>query len=155
MPLPCQVRTILNGKAQSLTPFATDGATSELTVYSPSKEPNSDSPLIMMHCALGVQASYYQPFAEDLTKLGYILAVAESRGVGKSSVRPSRKVDWGHYDMISKDIPTHLSRVRELFPTQPLYLLGHSLGGHLQLLYLALQLKKGGTGITQVGWAVL
>jgi len=119
-----------------------DGATSEITIYT-NQTPKPDAPLLLLHCALGVQASYYSPLAENFTSLGYIFVVAESRGVGTSSIRPNRKVDYGHYQMIANDFPVHMETVKTLYPDNPLYLIGHSLGGHLQVLYLALQLKKG------------
>lgn len=54
----------------------------------------------------------------------------EQRGLGASSLRPSRDSTWGFAEVMHDDLPVVLDWVRQQAPDQPLYLIGHSLGGH-------------------------
>lgn len=79
--------------------------------------------------ALGVQASYYEPLALALAALGIGVVTADLRGLGLSSVRPRRGVDFGYARLVA-DAATVVRHVRQ-HAAGPLYLLGHSLGGHV------------------------
>ncbi len=74
-------------------------------------EPDApDAPAVVIWPAMGVPARYYRPFAAELRSAGLAVFVADLRGTGASSPRPSR----------------------------PCLLLGHSLGGQTCLLHVAL-----------------
>jgi predicted alpha/beta hydrolase len=79
--------------------------------------------------ALGVPASYYEPLAAALAGRGLAVATADLRGIGTSSVRPSRSVDFGYARLVD-DTGIVVSAVRQRFG-RPVVLLGHSLGGHV------------------------
>src|SRR5690606_10191189 len=87
--------------------------------------------------AMGIEARYYAGFAGALRRLGLNAATLELRGLGTSNVRPSRKVDFGYGTILERDLPPALALLRERFPGAPLFLLGHSLGGQLLALHLA------------------
>lgn len=96
--------------------------------------------IIVICPAMGVSAGYYDRFAEAIaTHHGCHVAITDLRGQGSSSLRASRRVDWGYATMIERDWPALVDGVRQSWPGLPLYLLGHSQGGQLSLLYLAHQ----------------
>lgn len=112
---------------------ASDGHGVELLVHGPS-EPRA---VLLFVCALGVEARYYEPFGEALEERGIALAMCDLRGNGTSSLRPSRRIDFGYREIVELDIPAALDVVRERLPSVPLFVGGHSLGGQLMMLHLA------------------
>jgi predicted alpha/beta hydrolase len=62
----------------------------------------------------------------------------EQRGHGSSALRPSRRCDFGFREWLEIDIPAALRWMRNRHPNAPIYLAGHSLGGHLSLMARAL-----------------
>lgn len=98
----------------------------------------TDAPLVCVIPALGMEAGYYDRFAKDLSSRGVHVAVFELRGMGSSSVRASREVDFGYGTHLSEDIPAALAVARGAVPGAPLYILGHSLGGQLATAFTGL-----------------
>ncbi|OQY00595.1 MAG: hypothetical protein B6I20_08535 [Bacteroidetes bacterium 4572_117] len=92
-------------------------------------------PVIVIMPALGVKAEYYGPFAMALKNKGYIAISVDLRGNGKSSVKSVKKRNFGYHEMLSFDWPAILEKVNKHFPENKIYLLGHSLGGQLNVLY--------------------
>lgn len=86
--------------------------------------------------AMGVPAGYYGPFAEALRRGGFDVNVVELRGQGRSAVRASRRVDFGYGDLLREEVARAIERTKR--PGCPLFLVGHSLGGHLALMHLGL-----------------
>lgn len=87
--------------------------------------------------AMGVRASYYQSFAEQLQKAGYTAITVDHRGHGLSSLRPSRQVDFGYETMV-QDLHEVVQEVRYELPKNTLVLAaGHSLGGQMASLCAA------------------
>ncbi len=89
--------------------------------------------------AMGVSANYYDKFAQALTERGIHVAITDLRGQGSSSLRAGNGVDWGYADMVEKDWPALVQAVQQEWAGLPLWLLGHSQGGQLSLLYLTHQ----------------
>ena len=112
----------------------TDGSRSKLTVFSGS----SHHPVCIIMPAMGVRASYYTPLADSLVRQGLSAVTADLRGHGYSSLRSSRAVDFGFHEMINQDMPEVVDAARRRFPRSPIYLLGHSLGGQISVLYASL-----------------
>lgn len=79
--------------------------------------------------ALGVPASYYTSLAEALAMRGVSAVTSDLRGLGASSVRPRRGVDWGYAQLVD-DAAMMAAAVRARGPG-PLVLVGHSIGGHV------------------------
>jgi predicted alpha/beta hydrolase len=113
---------------------APDGARSELRVFAAS---DPRAPVMLCVPAMGVAAAYYTPFAEALRKRGVHVAVAELRGTGTSSVRASRRTNFGMWDMVASDLPAAVAHVRRRFEGSKVVLVGHSLGGQVSALALA------------------
>lgn len=99
--------------------------------------------VIVIWPALGVDASYYDPFRERLAALGVAAVAVDLRGQGASGPRPGRGTRYGYHELASRDWPAVLDAVRERFgPGVPLYPLGHSIGGQVSVLYLAHEPKS-------------
>ena len=81
--------------------------------------------------ALGVAAAYYAPLAETLSRRGYAVAAVDHRGNGGSSVRVGRGVDFGYASLVED------TRIVIRSATAPVFVLGHSLGGHIAALVAA------------------
>lgn len=114
---------------------STDGVSSELRVF----RTEGAEETVLVSPAMGVPARYYDPFARALASEGVSVVVADHRGTGSSSVSARRGVDFGYVDMLERDWPVQLETVRALTEPSRLALLGHSLGGQLGALYLALE----------------
>jgi len=96
-----------------------------------------ENPLVICMPAMGVPADYYTGFAKNLCRKGLNVITADLRGNGHSTIRASRDTTFGFHEMISYDWPAIINEARKLFPASPLFLLGHSLGGQLNSLYIS------------------
>jgi len=93
-------------------------------------EKNSTAIFLMLP-ALGVKARFYRHLAEGLAAGGIATYLLEQRGHGESPYRARRGADFGYADFLDVDIPAAIDFVKQQQPGLPLYLGGHSLGGHL------------------------
>ncbi len=85
--------------------------------------------------ALGMKASWYTPFCQDLADRGISVLLAELRGYGNSSLRASRQIDFGFSETLQRDLPAWVSEASRRTGGAVPVLCGHSLGGHLSLMY--------------------
>jgi predicted alpha/beta hydrolase len=99
--------------------------------------PDAPRPVVVIIPGLGVPGAYYQVFAEELAGRGCDVAIGELRGNGDSRPRPGPDSDYGYQELVSVDFPAVFEVVRERFPDSTPYLLGHSMGGQLGILYAA------------------
>lgn len=122
-----------------------DGYEADFVVVHPEEtkiEP--DTPMIMIHPALGIPGRYYTRLAERLcSRNGWIVAIQEQRGQGSSSWTASSYTNWGYWTPIAVDFDLHLSTLRSKFPSNPLFILGHSAGAILWCLWMSKQLIEG------------
>ncbi|MCA9650041.1 MAG: alpha/beta fold hydrolase [Myxococcales bacterium] len=109
---------------------AADGVTSELSIVAPA----APCSVLVFTCGLGIEAGYYEPFARALAEAGHAVALAEVRGVGSSSVRPSRSVDFGYRELVELELPAAIEAARACFEGVPLLVGGHSLGAQVSVL---------------------
>lgn len=112
---------------------ADDGHSFELLVT----EPEQPRAALLFVCAMGVEASYYQRFAEALSHQGILVALCDLRGHGTSSLRPRRGIDFGYREIVELDIPSAFSTLKARAGDLSLYVGGHSLGGQLAMLHVA------------------
>jgi len=110
-----------------------DGTRSGITLFT--RDAEREAPVIVCMPAMGVPAGYYEPLALAGVEQGWHVITADLRGIGHSSVRASRHTQFGYRDLVRYDWPAFVSAARERFPTNPILLLGHSLGGQLSALY--------------------
>ncbi|WP_433392341.1 alpha/beta hydrolase family protein [Micromonospora sp. KLBMP9576] len=113
-----------------------DGARLGLQVY-PEPDGVADAPVVLIVPAMGVRARYYRPFAGALRAAGLAVAVADLRGTGESTPRPSRSCRYG-YPELAADVGATLAALKARRDGRRTLLLGHSLGGQAALLHLAL-----------------
>lgn len=95
------------------------------------------APVFVIQPAMGMQARYYRLLAEAMRDAGLNVVVGELRGHEASAGRiPGGDYDFGYADMID-DLGDTVDVAGKAFPEAPIYLLGHSLGGQLALMYAA------------------
>lgn len=99
--------------------------------------------------AMGVPARHYLPFAQALAARGVAVFLHEWRGIGSSSLRASRAVDWGYRELLVEDIAASERAMREAAGNRARVIGGHSLGGQLACCHLALSPQA-----AQVLWLV-
>jgi len=101
-------------------------------------EPDApDAPAVVIWPAMGVPARYYRPFAAELRSAGLAVFVADLRGTGASSPRPSRSSRYGYAELVA-DVGAIQEALKPRLDGRPCLLLGHSLGGQACLLHVAL-----------------
>lgn len=113
---------------------AADGATSTLAVHEPGNL-TEDVPVLLMTPAMALTGRFYRPLAEPMAAAGLRLVTMDLRGHGTSSLRPDRDTDFGYRELLELDWPAAIATVRERYPRAPVFLLGHSLGGQVSVLY--------------------
>ena len=86
---------------------------------------------------LGIPAGYYEPFAQAIADYGFDAAICELAGQGDSRPRPGPDSTYGYHEIVAVHFPAVFEVVRERFPDSTPYLLGHSMGGQLGVLYAA------------------
>jgi predicted alpha/beta hydrolase len=125
-----------------------DGAISPVQLFPTeaghSISPDAPRPVVVILPGLGVPAGYYDRFAQSLADSGFDAAVGELRGQGDSRPKPSRDSRFGYHELVAVDLPAIMSTVRGRFPDSTPYLLGHSLGGQLAVMYAARARKVAG-----------
>ncbi|MBX7268100.1 alpha/beta fold hydrolase [Micromonospora sp. Llam7] len=97
----------------------------------------TDAPVVLIAPAMGVRARYYQPFATALRAAGLAVVVADLRGTGESTPRPSRTCRYG-YAELAADVGAVRAALKPRLDGRRTLLLGHSLGGQAAVLHLAL-----------------
>ncbi|RJO76642.1 alpha/beta fold hydrolase [Nocardia panacis] len=99
--------------------------------------PDAPRAAVVIAPGLGVPAGYYEGFALALARRGFDVAIGELRGNGDSRPKPSATSTYGYHELVSVDFPAIFEVVRDRFPDSTPYLLGHSMGGQLAVLYAA------------------
>ncbi|BCJ57509.1 alpha/beta hydrolase family protein [Micromonospora endophytica] len=125
-----------------------DGARLGLQVY-PEPPGRPDAPVVLIAPAMGVRARYYRPFAAALRDAGLAVAVADLRGTGESTPRPSRACRYG-YAELAADIGAVRAALKDRWDGRRTLLLGHSLGGQAAVLHLALHGEQEVDGLALV-----
>lgn len=111
--------------------------------------PEAPARVLVWLPALGVPARHYEAFARALAARGTAVVVHEWRGLGSSSLRASREVDWGYRELLQSDIPATRGIATTVAPGAAVLVGGHSLGGQLATCSLALD-----TGFASELWLV-
>lgn len=97
------------------------------------------APVLLIGPAMGTPARVYTPLAEAFAAQGLNAVVLELRGIGSSSLRAARGVDFGYHTLTQQDWFAARAAVRARLPQAPMVLFGHSLGGQVSLLSAASQ----------------
>ena len=125
-----------------------DGARIGVQVY-PEPAGVRGAPVVVIWPAMGVRARYYRPFAAALRDAGLAVIVADLRGTGESTPRPSRACRYG-YAELAADVGAVLDALKPRLDGRRTVLLGHSLGGQAAVLHLALHGEPGVDGLALV-----
>ena len=107
------------------------------------------APLLMFMPAMGTRARYYKSFGAAMAAAGVSFACFDWRGIETSSLRASRKGDFGYRHLIEQDFAAAVLALSERLPLAPLWIGGHSLGGQLSALYSARE-PQGVSGIVLI-----
>lgn len=88
-----------------------------------------ERPVVVIAAATSVRCHYYSRFADYLFSNGLDVLTFDYRGIGESRPRSLRGfradwVDWGE-----QDLEAALLYAQRFFPRQPIYVVGHSIGG--------------------------
>lgn len=89
--------------------------------------------------ALGVPAAKYDAYAEALAAEGIVCTVHEWRGLGSSSLRARRGVDWGYAELLREDLAAAFAALDQGVRWS---IGGHSLGGQFAAMLAALQPER-------------
>jgi predicted alpha/beta hydrolase len=108
-----------------------DNATNQVVTFQTKEK--ADTTLICLP-AMGVRASYYESFADNLCGHGFNVVTADWRGQGKSSVRASKKINFGYEEIIG-DLKELIEHTDKWFPSTKKIIVGHSLGGQIGSLF--------------------
>jgi predicted alpha/beta hydrolase len=92
--------------------------------------------LAVLWPAMGVPARYYRAFAAELTAAGVAVVVADLRGTGASTPRPTRGTRYGLGELTA-DVDAVLAHLEPRRAGRRTILIGHSLGGQACALHLA------------------
>ncbi|MEO8876356.1 MAG: alpha/beta fold hydrolase [Polyangiaceae bacterium] len=96
---------------------------------------------ILVVPAMGVSAKFYDHLGAELAAAGLNAYVTELRGIGSSDQRASRSIDFGYREFLG-DLEAAANAVNIRVSALPLFIMGHSLGGHLAILFAALHVEK-------------
>jgi predicted alpha/beta hydrolase len=86
---------------------------------------------VIVPSAMGVVQNYYARFAEWLAARGYCVITFDYRGIGLSAPESLRGFSIRLVDWAREDCAEVIRFAKERLPNQPLYWVGHSLGGQL------------------------
>lgn len=86
---------------------------------------------VLMAAAIGVEASFYAPFAQWLAGQGAAVLAFDYRGVGESRANASPRGMRADLDLWAQDEDAALGVLAARCPGVPLLVLGHSLGAQL------------------------
>ena len=101
--------------------------------------------------AMGVAAKFYDRFGDALASRDFQVFVSELRGIGSSSLRASRDVDFGYRELLG-DLALVVREARARSGELPIFVVGHSLGGHLAVLFAGLHRDEvAGAGVVAGG----
>jgi predicted alpha/beta hydrolase len=121
-------------RSYSLNVSFPDGSSTDLAVLRTDLAP---APVVLCLPAMGVRSRYYQTLGEVLAASGFHAVLADLRGSGASSVRPSRRVSFGYAEILEMELPAIVEAVCREFGTEQVIVVGHSLGGQMGLLLAA------------------
>ena len=123
------------------------------SLYHPSRR-NQANALIVIAGATGVPRGFYRRFAQASADKGFSVLTFDYRGIGDSKNGSLKGFEMDYRDWAEKDLAGVLEYAKEL--NLPIYLIGHSYGGHAIGLLPDVSFIRGawtfGTGAGWHGW---
>jgi len=108
-----------------------DGWILKANQFLPPNSATTSKAVIVIFPAMGAHVRPYRFMASALASVGNIVLTVDPRGHGASTPHPKRGIDYGYDEILQQDIPAILVKVADAHPSLPIFLMGHSLGGHL------------------------
>lgn len=140
---------------QTLQITASDTFTLGATHFSPSysgSEQTSTAPLIIVAGATGVPQRFYRRFAEAAVAQGCQVLTFDYRGIGQSKPGSLKGFKMNYLDWAEKDLAAVIEYAAAF--NAPLYIVGHSYGGHaIGLLPDLTPIRAAWTYGTGAGWS--
>ncbi|CAO5151523.1 putative alpha/beta hydrolase [Frankia sp. AiPs1] len=96
-----------------------------------------DAPVVLILPAMAMKAKFYLPLMRALHAAGVSVVSTDLRAQGESTPGLHDQPTFGYRELVEVDLARIVAAVHARFPGQRPYLLGHSLGGQLSLLYAA------------------
>lgn len=124
-------------ESKSIRVTTKDNWTLVANKFSPPDVSAKPKAVLIIFPAMGAHARPYRFMASALAKAGNIVLTVDPRGHGESLPHPRRGIDYGYDEILQQDIPAILRNVAESYPSLPVFLIGHSLGGHLVSAFVA------------------
>lgn len=93
--------------------------------------------VIVLTPAMGMSVRYYERLIASMQARGLQVVLNPLRGHEPGSDAPCRDHNFGYHELITEDLKKTVEQARQAYPGVPCVLLGHSLGGHLSLLFAA------------------
>ncbi|MFN8354944.1 MAG: alpha/beta fold hydrolase [Spirosomataceae bacterium] len=92
--------------------------------------PDQPKALVQLNGATAVPKEYYSAFAQFLATEGYAVCLFDYRGIGASKPASGLKhCDFEYLDWAQKDMTGVMAFLQQQFPSLPIILMGHSVGG--------------------------
>jgi acylglycerol lipase len=88
--------------------------------------------VVVIHHGLKSHSDHYDEVAHRLTALGYAVYGYDMRGHGRSE---GRRAALDDFEDLVEDLSIFLARVRARQPHEPIFLMGHSVGGAVVTLF--------------------
>jgi len=114
-----------------------DGWTLKFNRFTPRDSATAPRAIVVILPAMGAHARPYRFMAQALADMGNAVYTVDPRGHGQSRPLPRRGIDYGIDDFLKMDIPAILEKTRQQSGCLPIFLIGHSYGGHLSAVYAA------------------
>jgi predicted alpha/beta hydrolase len=116
---------------EPLVAEAADGYSIKGFIRRLSGEASTDRPMVIVNPATSVRSRYYSRFADFLFAHGMDVITYDYRGIGESRPATLRGFDAGWIDWGDLDFEAVLRHAERATPGQPIYVVGHSIGGML------------------------
>lgn len=110
-----------------------DGVGNQLNYYIPAGDNHSELAVLCIP-ALGIRAEKYNNILHAFASHGVSAGSFDLRGNHRSSIRPSRKVDFGYHEQIEYELPAAIDTLLEATNSKAVILFGHSIGAHISVL---------------------
>ena len=102
------------------------------TFYGQYWEPENIKGAIVLVHGMGEHSGRYLHVAEELVKAGFLVVSYDNFGHGKTSGKRGHNPS---FEALLSVVDTVIQKARELAPTQPVFLYGHSMGGNVVINY--------------------
>lgn len=86
---------------------------------------------VQINAATGTKKEFYLNFARYLAQYGFAVLLYDYRGIGGSAPRHLKGFQADLKDWANLDMPSAFGWLQQQHPGEPLFILGHSMGGQL------------------------